>query len=360
MEISERERREMIASELADIFHRQQAIVRCNEVLNLATSATQDEFLRTMVEEDEKNLRMIETVINSFGLRVAPKELSVTMAELLTSSVENPDFTPLELMGLYILVKQNQMICCHLVHKSSQVSAPDIKVALAAFAGVYATFSKHVVQLSAMMEKFGVEYITGEKPASGLLGRMRDVMATAAGAVLSKAGKPGDEMNVMTLLKMEHRKVDALFMEIKATDDFARARDLFAQLKADLTAHSIAEEDKVYSFFKKFPDAREQFEHSQSEHLKLRALLDEISYLANGSDEDAFFDRVDALRSEVKHHVNEEESKVFKLIREHSDEETQIRLCQEFLAEKRDIQLNVGTDDVVASATDSGAEVQPH
>lgn len=364
MEVSERERREMLASELADILYRQQAIVQCNEILNLTSSETQDEFLQAMVEEDEKNLRMIETVINSFGLRVAPKEMSKVMAGLLTSSVQNADFTPLEMMGLYILVKQNQMMCCHLVHKSAQVSAPDIKVALAPFAGVYASFSKHVAQLTVMMEKFGVEFITGEKPASGLFGRLRDAMATAAGAVLSKAGKPGDEMNVMTVLTMEHRKVDALFGEIEASGDFERALDLFTQLKADLTAHSIAEEDTVYAFFKQFADARENFEQAHDEHLKLRSLLDEISYLANKRDEDPFYEKVDDLRSVVRHHVNEEESKIFSLIRVHSDEATQIRLCQDFLAEKREIQLNVGLDDVVASVGDSRpearTEMQPH
>ncbi|MBC7658874.1 MAG: hemerythrin domain-containing protein [Chitinophagaceae bacterium] len=348
MEVTEQEKRESIGSELADIFHRQDAIVQCNEILKFNTPSNADDRFRKMAEEDQKTLRMIESVINSFGIRVEPKLAAVAMAETVLETIADDSVTPLEQLSLYTLLRQNQMLCCHLVHKSAQISQPDIKLALTPLDGVYATFTKQVAELVSFTEIFGVEWITGEKPAGGLTGRLRDAVATVTGAVLSKAAKPTDDMNIMTVLTIEHRKVDALFKEIKSAKSYASAKDLFHQLKADLTAHSIAEEDTVYSTFKKFADAREQMEHSHKEHRELRTALDELTFIEN--DEVFFYEKIDELEEFVTHHVKEEESKVFDMIKSHSRVGDQIALTRAFLDEKREIQLNIGTETVVSAA----------
>lgn len=348
MNVSEKEKREGIAGELADIFHRQSAIVECNSILQFNVGNAKSNRFQKMAEEDEKILKMIESVINSFGLRVPAKTLAETMSETLIETVSDESVTPLEQLALYTLTKQNQMMCCHLVHKSAQVSAADIKLALTPFEGIYASFTKQVAELVVLTEEFGVEWLTGEKPASGITGRVRDAMATVMGAVLSKTAKPFEEMNVMEVLAIEHRKVDALFKEIESADDHESAKGFFAQLKGDLTAHSIAEEDTVYSTFKTFADSNEKMEHAQEEHMELRSILDEISLVLD--DEDEFSARVEQLKEKVQHHVKEEETTLFALIEKHSSKEQQIALSKAFLDEKRVIQINVGTDDIAASA----------
>jgi hemerythrin superfamily protein len=354
MNVSEQDKREGIAGELADIFRRQTAIVECNSILQFNVGNSKSNRFQKMAEEDEKVLKMLESVINSFGIRVAPKSLAETMSETLIDTVSDESITPLEQLSFYTLTKQNQMMCCHLVHKSAQVSAADIKLALTPFEGIYATFSKQVAELMTLTEEFGVEWLTGEKPAGGITGRMRDAVATVMGAVLSKTAKPFEEMNVMDVLTVEHRKVDALFKEIETADSHEEAKGFFTQLKADLTAHSIAEEDTVYSTFKKFADSKEKMDDGQAEHMELRTLLDEISFVSDNEEE--FMTRVELLKSKVKHHVREEESTLYNLIESHSTEEEQIALSKAFLDEKRMIQLNVGTDEIASSAANDSTQ----
>ncbi|HYX34040.1 MAG TPA: hemerythrin domain-containing protein [Oligoflexus sp.] len=347
MQISEQDMREAIGFELADILHRQKTILACNEALNLMDDGAHTE-LRTMAEEDDKNLRMLETVIGSYGIRVEPRYAAVQIADVVNDIVTNEASIPIEKLGAYILLKQNQMMCSHLVHKSVQATDPDIKVALIAFDGVYATFTRHVTELTKLMETAGVEWITGKEPVTGIFGRARDAVSTLAGMVMSKVAKPADEMSVLPILTMDHRKVDVLFKEITENNDPQKDAGLFHQLKADLTSHSIAEEETVYSRFQNLPDMKQLMIDARQEHEDIRTLLDEITDVMD--DRESFLDKIDDLQQLVKHHVDEEENQAFPLIKKNSSEEVLMQMSQEFMEAKKRIQENVGVDEIIASA----------
>lgn len=350
MQISEQDMREAIGFELADILHRQKAIIGCNEALNLTDSDAHSE-LRTMAEEDDKNLRMLETVINSYGIRVEPRYAAVQLTDVIVDIVSSEASIPVEKLGTYILLKQNQMMCSHLVHKSAQAADPDIKVALGAFEGVYAIFTRHVGQLTKLMEQAGVEWITGKQPVTGLFGRARDTVASLAGMVMSKIAKPADEMSVLPILAMDHRKVEVLFKEILDNTDPQDDTGIFHQLKADLTAHSIAEEESVYIRFQGLDEMKGLMADAKQEHEEIRTLLDEITDVLD--DREQFLDKIDDLQQLVKHHVDEEEGKVFPLIKKNSSEEVLLQMSQEFMLAKKRIQENVGVDEIIASAANS-------
>lgn len=353
MEISEKDKREAFASELADIFHRQEAIVQCNEFLSLTSVDRVEKKFGSLASEDAKALQMIENVINSFGLRLSPREGAMAMTDFILEELQDESLTPVEQLAFYTMMKQNQMLCCHILHKSIQVADPDIKLALMPLDDVYAIISKQVATLVAYTEDFAVKWITGEKPQGGFLGRAKDAFSTVAHAMTSRTAKPNEEKSVLLILAAEHRKVEALFQEIKDSDSFPKARDLFTQLKADLTAHSVAEEDTVYNYFKNLPDMAEKMQHAQIEHMELRNLLDETSYVS--SDEDAFFARIDDLEEHVNHHVNEEEGPIFALIEKNAKKEELVQLSKLFLEQKRTIQINIGQEPIAASL----ANVQP-
>jgi hemerythrin superfamily protein len=240
------------------------------------------------------------------------------------------------------------MMCSHLVHKSVQATDPDIKIALGAFDGVYATFTRHVSELTKLMESAGVEWITGKPPVTGLFGRARDAVSTVAGIVMSKVAKPADEMSVLPILTMDHRKVDVLFKEITENTDPQRDAGIFHQLKADLTAHSIAEEETVYSRFQNLSDMKKLIADAKQEHEDFRTLLDEITDVMD--DREAFLDKIDDLQQMVKHHVDEEENQVFPLIKKNSSEEVLVEMSRDFMEAKKRIQENVGVDEIIASA----------
>jgi len=348
MQVSEQVMREAIGFELADLLYRQQSIVSCNESLNLLDKNTDEKF-RHMAEEDGKNLRMLETVIGSYGIRVEARDAAVQLADVATKIVKNSTTIPLEKLEAYSLLKQNQMMCGHLVHKVIQQADTDIKFALTPFEGIYATFSKQVSELSQDLEQAGVQWISGKEPESGLLGRAKDAVAAFAGAIMSKVAKPADEMSILPVLTMDHRKVDMLFEEIRKAKDAQQEADLFHQLKADLTAHSLAEEKVVYQTFKNIKEMQPKLADAQQEHEDLRTLLDEITDVMEKREE--FLDKIDDLQQLVKHHVNEEETEIFRLIKKNSSEEVLIRLSQDFMQAKQRIQENIGTDDVISDSS---------
>lgn len=357
MQLTEHDIREGIGSELADILHRQKAIVTFNQALNLSGSNVKEEF-RSMAEEDDKNLRMLETVIGSFGIRLQPNNAASTMVSAVARIIADEDATPIEKLGAYLLIKQNQMMCSHIVHKSVQLSKPDVKAAVGPFDGVYATFTKHVSELNMIMEKAGVEWITGTEPKLGLIGRARDAISTLAGAVMSKTAKPGDEKPIFDVLKLDHRKVEVLFKEIEGASDPVVANGIFEQLKADLTAHSIAEEETVYRAFEGLQDMKAKLGDADAEHEEIRSFLDDLTEVIG--DREQFLDMLGELKDLVKHHVNEEEGEVFDLIAQHSSESQRIQLSQAFLLAKQKIQENIGAGDVVASPEpDEGRAASP-
>lgn len=347
MDISERDKREGIASELSDLHHRQEAIIQCNEFLRFGRSDPIEDKFRSMASEDEKLLRLVDGVITSFGLRVPPRSGAMAMADFTLEQLQEESSLPLEQLRFYALMKQSQMISCHLLHKSAQVSDADIKLALSPLEDVYALYVRQFANLSRYIEDFGVEWITGEKPQSGLLGRARDAYATVSHAVTARSAKPNEEKSIVLVLGAEHRKIEALFDEILGAETLSRSRDLYVQLKADLTAHSIAEEEFVYAHFLGSPWMRDKVIQAQREHEVLRNLMDEVSYA--GAREEMFAERLENLKTHVDQHIREEESEMFRLMEKTASEAELIRLSESFLREKKAIQINIGTDPVVSS-----------
>ncbi|RYG97798.1 MAG: hypothetical protein EON58_08895 [Alphaproteobacteria bacterium] len=96
MNISDREKRELIAGELADIFHRQEAIIQCNELLNAKSEGQLEEPFRTMVEEDRKLLRLLESVLNGYGLRVEARDGAAQLADFILEQLQDETALPLE------------------------------------------------------------------------------------------------------------------------------------------------------------------------------------------------------------------------------------------------------------------------
>ncbi|HYX33446.1 MAG TPA: hypothetical protein VE954_10060 [Oligoflexus sp.] len=119
------------------------------------------------------------------------------------------------------------------------------KEALAPFSAVQVTMEKHVRQVEALVEKIGTLFIMGEAPVIGASGRLRHTAAALAGTELNKVGKPADEMSVLNVLRVDHRKAQTLFQEIEQADDPLSRHDLFYQLRVDLLSHIVQAKARI-------------------------------------------------------------------------------------------------------------------
>jgi hypothetical protein len=108
----------------------------------------------------------------------------------------------------------------------------------------------------------------------------------------------------ISLLKKDHREVDAWFEEYEQLDDETDKAELFAKISLALKVHTQIEEEIFY------PEERGEVEddildEAYVEHQGAKTLIAEIDAM---SPSEAFYDaKVKVLGEYVKHHVKEEE-----------------------------------------------------
>jgi hemerythrin superfamily protein len=124
---------------------------------------------------------------------------------------------------------------------------------------------------------------------------------TRSEAVARPEGEPQD---AIALIEQQHREVEQLFARFEDAQD-REARRLFLQIADLLTLHAIAEERHFY------PTLRERrtediLESLLTEHLTMKSILRAL--LDMDMDDPEFDAQLDALRIEIFHHVEDEET----------------------------------------------------
>jgi hypothetical protein len=122
------------------------------------------------------------------------------------------------------------------------------------------------------------------------------------------------QRDVVDVLTADHREFDRIFTELEGLhgrsdpDSLRRKRELVDEVTIGLVQHSVAEETQVYSRVEKQVD-KEEAEHSKEEHAEAEETMKRLERM---DPEDPEFDAVVAeLIREIRHHVEEEESRMF-------------------------------------------------
>jgi hemerythrin superfamily protein len=115
--------------------------------------------------------------------------------------------------------------------------------------------------------------------------------------------------DIFALLSDDHRKAEQLFEQCQQTNDPA----VVIELCDELTAHAMAEEEMLYGVVAtKLSPGRAR--DARSEHAEAKRLIGEIeAALSSGGD---IAPIVGQLQETMQHHVQEEESEIFPLLRE--------------------------------------------
>ena len=112
-------------------------------------------------------------------------------------------------------------------------------------------------------------------------------------------------------IKHDHEKHRKLLADLDRTSGASDARaELFRELKREVEAHAAAEEQTFYATLIAEPKGQPKARHSVHEHKTAADLLDELTDLdlANGG----WLRKFRKLREELEHHMDEEESEIFK------------------------------------------------
>ena len=125
-------------------------------------------------------------------------------------------------------------------------------------------------------------------------------------------------MNAISLLKADHGNVDALFKELEALrgrDEPVEKRRLVDLVIEQLSVHAAIEEQHVYPLLRERIGDDFPVLEALEEHHGAKVFLSELEKLPATSER--FDAKVAVLIEQVRHHVEEEESELFDLLREH-------------------------------------------
>jgi hemerythrin superfamily protein len=118
-------------------------------------------------------------------------------------------------------------------------------------------------------------------------------------------------MDVITLLKKDHKMVKNLFEEFNnlKSSKIQKKADIIAQIKEALTVHAQVEEELVYPAFRENRSMKEQVGEALEEHHVTKILLGELDALQ--PDGERYDAKVKVLYEYLMHHVKEEEKEMF-------------------------------------------------
>lgn len=332
------QKRTAIAEKLADmkaiqnllIAEEQQFIQECSD------SEIRDR-LEKMLEDDRKNLGIIETVITQYGIQAEPKETVREMTEKAQQKMQNSDLSFYERAVHHELLKHGQVMSGLVVHKAAQIVGADIEAAIAPLNAVNFENRAHQEQLKGILEILGTRELTGQEPDQGLWARVQDAVAALSGVFGSAVTQSSDksDMNIQDVIRMDHQKAKTLMSEIENAQDSQKIQEYFAQLHADLSVHSEAEEQVVYPAVRPFygeNDTQELYD----EQAQLKVVLKEMASLDPTSSE--FKSQLDRVKTMVGDHTRQEESTMFAAIDKNCSTEQKEQMATQFKEAKKQLQ----------------------
>jgi hemerythrin superfamily protein len=127
--------------------------------------------------------------------------------------------------------------------------------------------------------------------------------------------RTGADPDVIDELTSDHREVTSLLDSIGTTTDPTQKRDLADTVITELVRHAVAEEMYVYPAMRDhLPDGEQVAKHDAEEHNELERTMKELESVETS--DPRFDDLVEQLRSQLRHHVEDEESEQFPRLRQ--------------------------------------------
>lgn len=327
-------KRQAIGIKLADMKALQNLLISIEEMLLSGVNDSEiSDRVRKMLDDDRKNLGVLDTVIVQYGVKGEPKDTTEKMVGEIQKLMQGSELTLFEKFGQLELLKHKQTMSGLLIHKAAQVVGADVEAAITPLNTVNFENRSHQEQLKGVLEILGVRELTGQNPDQGIWARVQDAMAALTGVAGSVITRTKDDMNILEIIRMDHTKVNTLFMQIQSTDDAAKIEEYFGQIFKDLSAHSQAEEEVVYPAIRPYYERTEDLYNDQAE---MKQMLKQIQSLSPASPN--FKDNVKRLMDAVMSHVRQEENEMFAKITANFSEKQQEEMATNFKTAKSKFQ----------------------
>jgi hemerythrin superfamily protein len=327
-------KRSAIATKLADMKALQQLLIQNEQLfLKQINDSEISKRFQDMLNDDQKNMGILETVIVQYGVHGEPKDTIQQMVQKLGELMQGSELSLYEKVFQHELLKHQQVMSGLTVHKASQKVGADVMAAIGPLNTINFENRAHQEQLKGVLEILGVRELTGQEADQGIWARVQDGMAAFSGVVGSVLTQNTDkqDMNIQDLIRMDHAKVNTLFTELLQSNDPQKIQEYFGQIYKDLSAHAQAEEEVVYPRVRPFygqNDTQELYD----EQAEMKQILDQIKAIDPSSPQ--FKERIKQLMDIVGDHIRQEESTMFAAIRNNLSTQESEQLSTQFKAAK--------------------------
>ena len=130
---------------------------------------------------------------------------------------------------------------------------------------------------------------------------------------------------IYDILKAEHRQVADLTQQAMRDS----SKESFLKIKAKLDPHIMGEEKLFYPLLEQKSELRELVNHAYEEHKEIRSVLSELESMDPSSSN--WVSKLKELDETVRHHVEEEENKVFPEAQRVMSEDKAQQISQQYL-----------------------------
>lgn len=329
-------KRTAIGAKLADMKLLQNLLI-ANEQKLMSSCADDDirNELQQMLEADQKNMGILDTVIVQYGVKAEPNQTTQKMVEEVQRLMEGSELTVFEKASQHELLKHKQTMAGLLIHKAAQVVGADIEAAITPLNTINFENRAHQEKMKGILEILGVRELTGQEAKQGIWARVQDAIAAFSGVAGSVITRTDDEMNIQDIIRMDHNKANMLFAQIDGTQDPQKIQEYFGQLYKDLSAHAEAEEEVVYPAVRSFY-GEDNVQELYSEQDEMKQMLNQLKSMNPASSE--FKSLINRLKDVVMDHVRQEESTMFAAIRNNCTDEQKEQLATQFKTAKSKLQ----------------------
>lgn len=142
-------------------------------------------------------------------------------------------------------------------------------------------------------------------------------------------------MDIYTILHNEHLQVLQAIERLRVAHGENR-KAILEKVADDLTAHNIAEEAILYERLGQVSQAHDIVLESREEHYVAMRVLEDLVAMRN--DDERFAAKAKVLYDLIKHHVDEEESELWREARATFDPVVAENFGGEFIAKKNEVQ----------------------
>jgi hemerythrin-like domain-containing protein len=163
-------------------------------------------------------------------------------------------------------------------------------------------------------------------------------------------------VNAIDLLEQQHREVEELFEELEGAGENAKkTRERLCRELADALAVHAEIEEKLFYPESKQENTEEILRESLEEHLSMKRLLADI--LEGEPDDDQFDARIEVLKEQVEHHVEEEEKELFPKVRKALSREELEDLGTRMQSMAEELEAEGEPSKMIPGQTDSPANI---